>query len=144
MAVMQNADAEVDKPIIASNRAHFTGWGILNMYSAIPIASRQRLASIQAEAVSLLIVPWALAHGFVASSSVEFKAHTADIKPAVLWTDGYISAGSALFMFAKLAFASFVRTAGGHKNQTNSGVARLSTGTDYFAERSDRREVASP
>ena len=51
-----------------------------------------------------------------APSSVELKARTADVKPAVLWTDGNISAVSALFMLAKFTFLSFVRTVA-HKNR---------------------------
>ena len=60
VAIMYNGqhgpDAEVENPITARNPANLADSGILNTYTATPIARRQRLASIQAEAVSILIV----------------------------------------------------------------------------------------
>ena len=75
---------------------------------------------MQAQAVSLLIVQWTFAHGFIASSWVKFEARTADIKPTLLWTDGHISAVSAFFMLAKLAFGSF--SLAGHDDSQDSAA----------------------
>jgi hypothetical protein len=62
-------------------------------------------------------VPWAFAHGLVTPSAVEFKARTADVKPAILWINGNISAVSALFMLAKLTFMPFILAAVAHTNR---------------------------
>lgn len=47
---------------------------------------------------------------------MEFETRTAFVKPTVLWSGRNISAGSALFVLAKLTFRSLVRPARGHKN----------------------------
>ena len=51
---------------------------------------------------------------------MKFEARTADIKPTVLWTDGHISAVSALFMLTKLAFGSF--SLAGHDDSQDSAA----------------------
>ena len=104
------------------------------------VSAGKRLASVQAEAVSILIVQWALAHGFIASSSVEFKARTANVKSAVLWTNRNISAVSALFMLAKLTLASFARTAGGHKSRLTMALRGFLRGQTILWSGCDQRE----
>ena len=74
-------------------------------------------------------IPGRFAHGLVAPSSVELKARTADVKPAVLWPDGNISAVSALFMLAKFTFLSFVRMVA-HKNRLTVARAGFLRGDD--------------
>src|ERR1044071_8723029 len=63
------------------------------------------------------LIGWAFAHGSVTPSSMEFEARTADVKPTVLWSDRNISAGSALFMLAKLILGSLVWRARSHRNR---------------------------
>ena len=66
---------------------------------------------------------------------MEFKAHTADVKPAVIGTDRNSPASLALFMLAKLTLDSFARTAGGHKSRLTVALRGFLRGTDYFVER---------
>jgi len=76
-------------------------------------------------------------------SPVKLKAPAADIKAAVLWTDGYSSALRTFFMIAKLTFASFVWTAAAHKNRLTMAPPSF-LGAGYFAwSRDDRKSQSS-